>query len=265
MKSVYKSILIILFIFMLAVPNTNSAAPEKQTIMQSGEILEYEVSFLGIKLGSIKVVTEEQEVYKNIKTWKAKCYMDSYDGIPFVDLHAIFETWMDPSISYSHKFVGKSKQSGDLWDYQKILFDYDTKTLRNAKWLNKEIVYDETHPLNNKYNDGLSLYFLARQFTNARRTVTVPVLMQTDSATAIINFHAKKGTAKVDAIDYPVKTIYFDGKANFTGIYGFTGRFEGWFSDDEARIPIKAKMNVYVGSVLIELKKWDRKGWQPPR
>ena len=43
------------------------------------------------------------------------------------------------------------------------------------------------------------------------------------------------------------------------------GSFEGWFSDDEARIPIVSKMNVYVGNVVIELVKWKRPGWVPPR
>lgn len=266
MKTYYKyiSLLIVFSAFLISMPSSN-AAQERATVMMANEELDYEVSFLGIKLGSIKVVIEEQELYKGIKTWRAKCFMDSYDGIPFVDLHAVFESWIDPSVSYSHKFIGRSKQKGNQWDYQKILFDYDTKSLTNQKWLNKEVIFDELTPLNHKYNDGLSIYYLARQFANARRTVTVPVLMQTDSATAIINFHARKEQVKIPAVDYPVKTTYLDGRANFTGIYGFTGRFEGWFSDDDARIPIKAKMNVYLGSVLIELKKWNRKGWEPPK
>jgi len=48
------------------------------------------------------------------------------------------------------------------------------------------------------------------------------------------------------------------------GNYGLSGKFEGWFSDDDAHIPIKAKMNVYVGSVVIELVKWKRGSWNPP-
>jgi len=44
-----------------------------------------------------------------------------------------------------------------------------------------------------------------------------------------------------------------------------SGKFEGWFSDDNAHIPIKALMNVYVGKILIELKSWKRTGWIPPK
>ena len=55
------------------------------------------------------------------------------------------------------------------------------------------------------------------------------------------------------------------GTADFTGIYGMSGDFEGWFSNDEARIPILAKMKVIIGSVTIELTRWTRTGWSPPR
>ncbi len=69
----------------------------------------------------------------------------------------------------------------------------------------------------------------------------------------------------IDAVNYPVKTVYFNGKAEWNGLYGLNGKFEGWFSDDDACVPIKAKMNVYVGNVNIELKSWKRKNWTPPK
>jgi hypothetical protein len=59
--------------------------------------------------------------------------------------------------------------------------------------------------------------------------------------------------------------VKFDGKLDFTGIFGLSGEFEGWFSNDEARVPILAKMKVLIGSVTIELMSWKRKGWAPPR
>jgi hypothetical protein len=51
----------------------------------------------------------------------------------------------------------------------------------------------------------------------------------------------------------------------FSGIYGLTGPFEGWFSNDDARVPIRANMEVMLGSVKVELIGWNRGGWNPPR
>jgi hypothetical protein len=80
-----------------------------------------------------------------------------------------------------------------------------------------------------------------------------------------LNFKREHTSVEVDAIDYPVDVIGFDGHADFVGIFGLTGGFEGWFSNDEARVPILAKMKVLIGSVTIELMKWSRPGWSPPR
>ena len=86
-----------------------------------------------------------------------------------------------------------------------------------------------------------------------------------DTVSTSINFLAKEENIEINASSYPIKSLYFNGTANWTGIYGLTGKFEGWFSDDEARIPVKAKMKLYVGNANIELIKWSRENWQPPK
>lgn len=89
--------------------------------------------------------------------------------------------------------------------------------------------------------------------------------MNEQKVVTYINFMDKKATCEIDAVEYPVDTIEFDGRAEFVGIFGLTGGFSGWFSNDEAAIPIVAKMKVILGSVRIELMRWDRPGWVPPR
>ena len=80
-----------------------------------------------------------------------------------------------------------------------------------------------------------------------------------------INFDGKQEIVEIDAVKYPVRTKYLNGSADWTGAYGLSGKFEGWFSDDDAKIPIRAKMKVYVGSVNIELVSWKRTNWTPPK
>ena len=71
--------------------------------------------------------------------------------------------------------------------------------------------------------------------------------------------------AEIDAVDYPVEVVEFDGRMDYEGVYGLTGYFQGWFTNDEARIPIVARMKVILGSVKVQLQKWQRGGWQPPK
>lgn len=254
MKIVY-SILFLIIIFF----NPLSS----QTIFAPNEYLEYEVSFLGIKLGSIVIETIGTETDNGTLLYNAKCKMDSYRGIPFVDLHATYTSWMDKSLAYSHKFVGNVKWP-EGWDYNKILFDYDNKKITNKHWLKDSLITNDSFDNDKKMNDGCSLFFFARQFANLKKTVIVPTFIDGIYSTKI-NFLGKVESCSIDAINYPVSTLYFDGKTNWKGVYGLNGSFEGWFSNDGARIPIKAYMNVYVGKVLIELKKWKREGWKPPK
>ncbi len=89
--------------------------------------------------------------------------------------------------------------------------------------------------------------------------------MDTLGLTTEIHFQNTYEKKEVDAVNYPVGVVYFDGRADFTGIFGLTGGFEGWFSNDDARIPITAKLKVILGSVRVELTKWKRNAWTPPQ
>ena len=62
-----------------------------------------------------------------------------------------------------------------------------------------------------------------------------------------------------------ISSLYLEGFAYFTAVFGLTGDFSGWFSNDTAKIPLRAKLQVKIGSVSLELKCWKRKNWKPPQ
>ncbi|MFN3306480.1 MAG: DUF3108 domain-containing protein [Candidatus Kapaibacteriota bacterium] len=237
---------------------------QKSKMIFPSEDLLYEVSFLGIKLGTIRVVTENHEQLQGKLVHKAKAYIDSYSGIPFVSLHAVFSSWFDQSIGFSYKFTSSMKEK-DYWLYDQILFDYPNKKITIEKFKKNQKYYSNVISTSKMWSDGLSLFFLAREYTRSKKNIKIPTLMDVDTAYTYINFHGARENITIESIGYPVRTVRFNGKADWTGIYGLTGHFEGWFSDDDASVPIKAKMNVYIGSINIELIKWNRKGWIPPK
>jgi hypothetical protein len=95
---------------------------------------------------------------------------------------------------------------------------------------------------------------LANSISNAVASIRVDFITSTLSESVLI-----------DAVDYEIDCRRLDGKTDFVSVYGLTGDFEGWFSNDEARVPILAKMKVILGSVTIELMAWNRTGWKPPK
>jgi len=254
-----KKILIVAFALLISL-NISIA---KQDLLFVGEELLYEVSFFGVKLGSIKLVTENETEINGKKAVKVKGYLNSYKGIPFVDLESIFESWLDPSATYSYKFTGNVKSNNNR-NKQEIEFDYEKGIIKNKQFKNNEVDFNTTFKTNKKWSEGLSILYLARKFSNLKRTIKIPTIIYKDTCSTTINFTGKQETVNISAFKKPVKTLYFTGLADWEGIYGLSGKFEGWFSDDDAHIPIKAKMNVYVGSVVIELVKWKRGSWNPP-
>lgn len=242
-----------------------SYAADVDKIMQVGERLKYEVSFLGVDLGTIEMITDGTEDYNGNKVYLVKADIKTYDGIPFVDLKATFTSWADATLNHSHKFTSNMKKDDQKWEYQQLLMDYDKMVVNQKIWENKELIDENNIKVKQKVNDGSSLFFLARRYTNLKRSIKVPTIIDGQLFDTKLNFRDKTESVEIEKVDYPIRTKYFDGQADWEGLYGLSGKFEGWFSDDEASVPILAKMNVYVGKVNIELIEWSRKGWTPPK
>lgn len=96
-------------------------------------------------------------------------------------------------------------------------------------------------------------------------SVTLPTFIKEQKEITIINFYNEVQDVSIDAVDYDISCYKLDGEAKFVSIFGLTGFFEGWFSADEASIPIVAKMNVIIGNITLELINWKREGWNPPK
>ncbi len=239
-------------------------AGRNSEVFVSGSYYEYEVSFFGLPLGSVKIYTGNMEDKNGHDAQYVKAEMDSYSGIPYVDLHATFESWMPQNASYSYVFNGNMKVDDDKWQYNSIIFDHTNEEIRSTIWENKQLVSRDTFKTKKKFSDGASLLYLARSFMELGKTAYVPTFINNQLVQTKINFQKKQENIEIDAVDGEVKSLYLDGRADWEGVYGLSGQFEGWFSDDPSHIPLKAYMKVYVGKVKVELVKWTRTGWNPP-
>ena len=253
-----------LLVFAFATPAVGGDTPSGSKVLVEGEELTYNVRYGFIDLGQVRIKVVNKVVSPAFVAYKAKAYIDSYPKLPFVDLHATFESLID-STMHSRAFTARVKD-GKYWDYARYRFEYDQKRVITEVGHRDTVVQDrDTLSISSFYQDGLSLFFYAREQVLSGRKINVPTVIKETKASTYIDFFGKRTSVEVDAIEYPVDVIEFEGTANFVGIFGLTGGFEGWFSNDEARIPILAKMKVILGSVTVELMEWKRVGWAPPK
>lgn len=233
-------------------------------VLAVGEELVYNVRYGFIDLGQVRIRVENKTTLDGHPVYKAEALIRSYRGVPFVDLHATYHSWMD-SLMFSRQFIGKTRD-GKFWEYSRYVFDYDNdRAIMETGKRDTIPQRRDTIAVQRDFQDGLSLFFYARDQLYARKPMNIPALVNEEAVNTYINFHGRRESVEIDAIEGPVDVIYFDGTAEFVGIFGLTGDFEGWFSNDEARIPIQAKMKVIIGSITLELMEWKRDGWIPPR
>lgn len=233
-------------------------------VLVEGEELTYNVRYGFIDLGQVRIRVTSKIITPTFIAYKSKAYIDSYPKLPFVDLHATFESLIDSSV-YSRAFTGKTKD-GEDWTYARYTFEYDQqRIITEVGYRDTLIEKRDTLSTSSSFQDGLSLFFFARDQLTSGNKMNIPTIIKEQKVSTYINFGQYRTSVEIDAVDYPVGVVQFEGKANFIGLFGLTGDFEGWFSDDDARVPILAKMKVILGSVTIELMGWKRPGWVPPR
>ncbi len=242
-----------------------------QSVICPGEELVYEVSWLRIKLGQIRIRTTPSTIVNGETVCHAAAYIDSYEGLPFVDLHAIDHTDMD-SLTDSRGYHAMEKRD-DGWRFETSWYDLPHKKVFIETFTQKErkvapgtvgkidtLAFDGS-----MLEDGLSILYFARKNIHSDRAIVVPTLVYGKLGRTHFSLPATRDQEEIDALkDKKIRVVRFDGKAEFKGLFGLTGDFKGWFSDDVAAVPIKAEMKVIIGSVKIELIEWRRPGWNPP-
>jgi hypothetical protein len=273
MKSIPAAVLLVLLLAPSGsrrhLPPTDST-PRFDRSFPPGEELVYEVSWWVVKLGTIRLRVTDAIHDSAGPRLRARADIDSYAELPFADLHVMTETVMDTGC-WSGEFIGITKDD-DAW--RTIRYDHspdDTLLLvERGKTTDREDrrftpANVETLAVDPRYHDGLSILYYARANAGSGRKITVPTVIEGSRGSTVFEFTGERRGEEIGAVGYPVDVIGFTGVAEFSGIFGLSGDFEGWFSNDEARIPIRAGMGVILGSVEVELVSWRRDGWKPPK
>ncbi len=238
-------------------------------VFQVGEGLEYRVSYSFFTLGTIRFKVLDKFEQRGRTVYRAQTFIDSNPSLSWLaDVHIRFEGEMDEE-GFSYTWQGDDSAKKFV-DVRKMKFDYDRQKLFyeiGKRFPNGAYKADEsdTVGISARCQDGMSLFFYARKNFRQRKQVNVPTFVENKQVNTFINFLNERTETEIDAVKYPVEVNRFDGRADFVGVFGMNGGFEGWFSNDDAGIPIVARMKVILGSIKIELTRWNRAGWQPPK
>jgi len=243
-------------------PVADDLAAARKAVLYDGEYLVYEVSWTFLKLGTIRL-----RAHRN---YTAEAYIDSYEGLHLVDLHSFNHTRMDSS------FYSLGSHAIDKKDTMWAGLDYISDPARGLVRMEEirqsdihsppylRVTRDSIKVPTMRFLDGLCIGYFPRAYIRTRDTLNVPTILYGKLGTTTFCFSGDRTTEQIDAVDKPVRVVKVPGTTSVEGIYGMTGAFTGWFSDDSAAVPIKGKLKVLIGNVTVELIQWKRDAWNPP-
>lgn len=234
-------------------------------VLIDSEELYYEVNYSFINIGWAKFNTSSVPGKPGYYTTTAK--LKSNNSLPFINIDYDFISIVEIKEGNlkPHKFTAyeykNDKRSELVCD-----FNYDSNFITVKKsGFDKNIEMDKKILTSTVFQDGLSIFYYARMNSKKDKTEHVPVLMHTDTAMMKIDYSSKNTSVEISEVDYDISSVFLEGFLYFKAVFGLTGNFSGWFSNDAAGIPLKAKLEVEIGNITLELKSWTHSGWTPPK
>jgi len=236
-------------------------------MLMVGEELQYDVGYSIFHLGTIVIRVVDRFERGDRVIYRAKAIIDSAPGLPFVNVHIRFSGEFDEEL-YSYEWTGEDSTDEEI-TFRRLRFEYDSSRVffDRGKRVGDAITVEsvDTVKITGKCQDGLSLFFFARKNVRQKGEMDVPTVVEKEQVNTHFSFLHEVDEEEIDSVDYPIEVLTFEGRADFVGVFGLTGGFSGWFSSDEAGVPIVARLKGILGSIRVELRDWKRPGWTPPQ
>ena len=260
--SKYFKIFAVISLFILTINMASYGQLQPKLKMQVGEELNYKVKYTFLTLGSLKFQILEKDTIDDRPVYHCILYMDSNPSLPFVNLHDIYESYIDEDI-YSRRFLAHEKKS-DYTIYTRYDMNYEEQNvhivMKKITETDTTVTLDSIAALDTprKVQDGLSILFFARAMVKYKKMMSAPVFAFNALKYTFINFSGDQ--KKIEVQDTKYKAYYLDGYLKFVGIAGVKEGFKGWFSPDAQSVPLQAHMEAFIGHVTLQLD--SHKNWE---
>lgn len=230
---------------------------------QAGEELEYNVTWSFFDLGQVTLFNLGKTEINGYSVNHIRMEILSNPLLFWLDHKSVYSSYITDDLKVI-RYISAENIDGVAYNGQ-YDFDYENNKIKLTLFHkeNPGKIEHKEFLLKPKLYDGLSLIQYARANSMEMKKDTASTFIEDVAGDVLFDFSLSKHLIEVETKPDGIKTIYFSGEILITGIAGMTGPFETWYSDDSARVPVLAFMEVFVGRVKIELSKW--KFWTPKK
>lgn len=232
--------------------------PTMEEILSVKEYFRYEISYGFIKLGQIEVEIIGDTLYAGRQHLILKTYIQANPPIPFVDDEK------DRFTSYF--FVNEDglpveslywKDNLDEKKEREIIYTFDRE--KGIVHYKEEDNTRDTLAIEEPATSGHVIFFYSRLFAGSTQDFKLPVFVTKKKGYVYGKNSLSTEKRRYDAFEHPVKSYLMHGSTEeIEGPFGFSGDFRAWFLADDLRVPLEARMNVFLGNVKVKLKEYSR-------
>jgi hypothetical protein len=223
----------------------------KRTPFKDGEVLRYKVKWSFIRIGTVEISQRIMGL--------------SFSALYLVQLRAkstTFKVFLDADSPTSMTFVvEQDKEKGNVKAYR---YDRQNHLVLMETWQNRRLVQNTTLSYRDAYYDVLGLVMMMRCLSESGTSITLPTIVDSGIKKTYLTFSDEVKDIKVAAVGRAIQARQVRGIAGWKAWGGLSGPFEGWFSDDEAAIPLKIQVRISLGSITLELERIHRPDWAVP-
>ena len=220
----------------------------KNTPFKDGEVLRYKVKWGFIRLGTIEI---SQQIINSPFSSRYLVQLQAKSTNFSVVLNADSPTHLDFVLKQN-----KDKETKTVYRY-----DLQNRLIHMESWEEGNLVKSSSLFYEDAYYDPLGLIMMMRCLSAPGLSVTLPTIVDFGIKETDLNFTGVVKNIKVSAFHRRVKARQVKGTAKWKAWAGINGPFKGWFSDDEAAIPLKIYLKIFLGSIVLELEKLHRPDW----
>lgn len=233
-----------------------------QGLYYPGEKLRYKVRWSFIRLGTLEIEQRmvdprTPDVRRFVMTVK------SAPGLPFIDLDFTHTATVaiDP-LEARRLFV--ETRHGDQVNTTYEIESSNKRLIVTDSCQGKQTLCD-TIAIAQQCYEALSLLLLARSQASTHTTTAIATVVGGSVGETVLKFSGRTEKVKVPALDVPLEAYHFTGDARWVGsdFAGMSGDFRGWISRDEAAVPLRAEVDIFLGSIILELESFERSNWHP--
>lgn len=245
----------LLFLFALAASVVSTKerypAPDLRSMFGAKEQFTYEVRYGFMRLGNV-YVSSRDTVVNGEPLLHTVAVIQSNSGIPLMgsrryEYHSLLV--QNDSTTWARKFWVDNVHRERFPEYR-YTFEYEQGHII----VEKHDLPTDTLELPTLLDGGPALFFVGRQQAGTGSEIDFPIFI--DEEVAVVNIRSTKNRDRIrsaahnnDMID--VYLTY--GSADINGPFGFRGGFESRYDTSKWRLPIEARVSVWIGNVRINL------------